>query len=83
MQRIMSSSRMLSNAIVRRGRKKLVQNISVRGNVLIRENLHQCLACGGIKKLVRRRDGSFKLSGLFPRSQPYPHKPECTQKHTI
>lgn len=73
---------MLLNSPVRNGRDKLPQNISVRGNILIRGNLHKCLECGGFNKLVRE-NGIAKLTGFQPRNRAYVHLPECKQKHLI
>lgn len=74
---------MLLNMPVRKGREKLNSQISVRGNILVRGNLHKCLACGGVKQLRKQAEGGFKLSGFYPKNKPYPHKEECTQKHLL
>ncbi len=48
------------------------QNIKIRSNILRRENFHKCLACGGIPMLQ-----NGKITGFYPKNQPYPHKNGC------
>lgn len=52
------------------------QQISTRGNWLVRGSLQKCLECKGIPRISLRGNG--KLSGFYPVNKPYPHKPNCS-----
>lgn len=51
------------------------QPISVRQNILIRNNMHKCLACGGIPRITT--DGN--VTGFQPKHKPYNHADGCSQ----
>lgn len=52
------------------------QSISVRQNILIRHSMQKCLSCGGIPRITLEGN----VTGFQPRTKPYNHQPDCTQK---